>query len=236
MSSLNHSLSSISLSSVVNTSPNNVQNSCLFDSSYLNLSWKSDLVVELDLSDKKEVGQLCWKNDYHYIRQLLENSVNKEGVLTQMLHQSIKHLYFQICTNQQTSRFLQKLVAKTSLSIVQDIYILIKPRLKALLINVYSNYFCQKLYARLTIDSQDESTISRSDFLHYIMNNLRAISCNKTGTFSIQKIVEIMESNSEKQLILNELDKIPNDELSDICTVSLIRLIKYLFFSCYFII
>lgn len=171
------------------------------------------------INDKSNVNEtlLCWKNDYHYIRQLLNKAQSTSGLLSFSLHQTIKLLYYQICTNQQTSRILQSLLSKTEIYIIEDIYTCIKPKIKYLLTNVYSNYLCQKLYSRLKL-SNDQ--VSKINFLELVLNNFRIISCNKTGTFCLQKIIDIISSDEEKKTLLKKLDETSKEDISIVCCVS----------------
>ena len=91
--------------------------------------------------------------------------------------------------------------------------------IKALLTNVYSNYFCQKLYSRLKINN--EINCNKINFLSFIIENLKTISCNKTGTFSIQKIIELANSKQERNTILKGLQDISNEDMTIICNVSI---------------
>lgn len=146
---------------------------------------------------------------------ILEYSKKNYSKIIQSTHEAIRYHYTELLKSQSTSRMLQAVLELTDESILFEINSIINGSLRQLLTNVYSNYFCQKLFERL----DQERKIS---FLKIIFQNLTEIACDRTGTFSIQKILERISSNEECfQFIVKELQKVSLNDLDIIFKVNI---------------
>lgn len=135
------------------------------------------------------------RNKFQEAKILLDISKKQNNRITEQVHDVIKTHYVELLKSQSASRSLQLLMNSTESWILNEIFVCIQGSLKQLLTNVYSNYFCHKLFGKI------EKAYQKS-FLIIICDNMHTISCDKTGTFSIQKIFEQINSNETTLLYL----------------------------------
>ena len=128
-------------------------------------------------------------------------------------HQKLKGTYCSITKSQEQSRELQLMLPNTSSNIAQEIFREIKNNFVELFLHIYSNYFTHKLFYLLSDEDKRE-------YLTLIINNFSFISCDKVGTFAIQRVLDILSKN-EKILFIDLYDKKVNEnELIKCCNVS----------------
>lgn len=146
---------------------------------------------------------------------LLDISKRQHNRITESAHEAIKFHYIDLLKSQSASRTLQMLINSTESWIINEIFELIRGNLRQLLTNVYSNYFCHKLFGKLEHDC-------RKSFLLVICDSMAELSCDRTGTFSIQKIFEQISSIDTSLLLLvcEQFQKMSHSELNLMLKVS----------------
>lgn len=196
----------------------------------LNKSENSSLEDNCNYQDKnnsnnKKEGE---SNKLQAIKQAIDQVHQKSNKITQNLHGNyLKGNYSKVISSHYNCRILQDMLLYTKAHIIQEIFLEIKPHIHEMLVDFYSNYFCQKLYGKLELkeyyDRNESETVPlayKEDYLREIFNNFEYIACNKVGTFPLQKILEEMSSKAELEILdhflINELKE---NKLKNICLV-----------------
>ena len=98
------------------------------------------------------------------------------------------------------SRFLQEKLAKGDLKYLKLIFAESFEVFPQLMVNLFGNYFCQKLF-----DYCDESQLLQ--FVLKISNDIYNTSCDKQGTRAMQKLIEKAANYPQiRAIILNNID------------------------------
>ena len=127
------------------------------------------------------------------LKHLLEHT----GKIDFYIYNLIKGKIVSIIKNHKGSKIFQKYLKSThSDEILHLIFIELFPFLVDLIIDPYANYFCKKFFTFL--NSKD-----RIDFLKNIEKSLIELSSDSIGTYPIQSIIEHLNTNNEKNIILS---------------------------------
>lgn len=141
------------------------------------------------------------------VKLALENSFKYYGKIIKTAHKVIRPHYLCLIKVQLPSRMLQSALNGTCNSIINDIHNRIKSSYDHLLTNRYSNYFCQRLFERV-------NQTKRVELLKKIFENIVEIACSPIGTFSVQKIFEMIKADDQCfHFIRQEFDKISLSDL-----------------------
>ena len=110
----------------------------------------------------------------------------------------LKGKFILLMKNQQTSRILQFYLEQTKQEIIHLIFKEIVNDLNELILDIYANYFCLKIFYYL--NNKD-----RLLFLYNISDNFDNLCINKISTYPIQCIIENLKSEEEFDLIFNSI-------------------------------
>jgi len=127
------------------------------------------------------------------LRHLLEHS----GKIDFYIYNMIKGKIVSIIKNHKGSKIFQKYLKSThSDEILHLIFLEIYPNLEELIIDPYANYFCKKFFTYL--NQKD-----RIEFLKSIEKSLIGLSSDRIGTYPIQSIIEHLNNQNEKNIIIS---------------------------------
>ena len=116
------------------------------------------------------------------------------------IYSKLKGNFLNVIKTHKGSRIFQNYLKKTQNDIIHLIYYEIKMYLINIMCDSYGNYFCKKFFSAL--NKKD-----RMDFINTIKPYFVKLSFDNVGTFPIQAIVEQINSNYEKRLIMNLIGK-----------------------------
>lgn len=97
---------------------------------------------------------------------------------------------------QKGSRNLQRYLDKITSNELESIINLIKDDLQYIMMDIYGNYFSQKLI-------QSSSPPHRLQLISSIRNNFVTIACDVSGTHSIQTLIEVKNTEKEEKLLID---------------------------------
>ena len=126
-----------------------------------------------------------------------------EGILIQQgfsynVFNILKGKFIPLMTTQQTSRILQFYLDQTNEEIIHLIFMEFSNELEELILDIYANYFCLKIFYFL---NQEDRML----FLYNISHNFDNLCINKISTYPIQCIIENLKSEEEFDLIFNSI-------------------------------
>ena len=124
----------------------------------------------------------------------MQKSLCKIKKIDISIYNKCKGKFEEIILTHKGSRIFQRYLKNTHYSILHLIFSEIKKNLNQLLKDIYSNYFCKKLFRNL---SQND----RKEYLTIIQNDLLKLSKDPTATYPIQSIIEELGSKNEKNLL-----------------------------------
>lgn len=146
------------------------------------------------------------------LEALIFKDYNDKETLKISTHYTIKGHYTNLIHTHSGSRLLQKVLNPKIQDLLADLFDEIKDNLLRLMTQNYSNYFCQIFYTNL-------NEKNRLHFLSFLKRDILKISKNRIGTFAIQGIINVMESQNEKISLVNCFEEMPNDQFKQICIV-----------------
>ena len=120
----------------------------------------------------------------------LEGILVQQGGFSYNVYHLLKGKFIPLMKTQQTSRILQFYLDQTNEDIIHLIFLEIANDLEELILDIYANYFCLKIFYFLNKED-------RMIFLHNISNKFDYLSINKISTYPIQCIIEKL--NTEKK-------------------------------------
>ena len=169
---------------------NSINNNSRFDNS---------LIINNDFGNTNDDKNNCISPINDNIIHELKNILDKNGKIDLHIYNLIKGKFLSILKNHKGSKLLQKyLKPGVPEEIIHLLYIEISHNLSDFITDGYSNYFCKKFYAFLSLKD-------RIDFLQKIKNSMLQFSCDSIGTYPIQTIIENLKSNSEKSIVINAI-------------------------------
>ena len=126
-----------------------------------------------------------------------------EGILIQQgfsynVFNILKGKFIPLMKTQQTSRILQFYLDQTNEEIIHLIFMEFANELEELILDIYANYFCLKIFYFL---NQEDRML----FLYNISHNFDNLCINKISTYPIQCIIENLKSEEEFDLIFNSI-------------------------------
>ena len=126
-----------------------------------------------------------------------------EGILIQQgfsynVFNILKGKFIPLMKTQQTSRILQFYLDQTNEEIIHLIFMEFSNELEELILDIYANYFCLKIFYFLNKED-------RMLFLYNISHNFDNLCINKISTYPIQCIIENLKSEEEFDLIFNSI-------------------------------
>ena len=126
-----------------------------------------------------------------------------EGILIQQgfsynVFNILKGKFIPLMKTQQTSRILQFYLDQTNEEIIHLIFMEFANELEELILDIYANYFCLKIFYFLNKED-------RMLFLYNISHNFDNLCINKISTYPIQCIIEKLKSEEEFDLIFNSI-------------------------------
>ena len=129
----------------------------------------------------------------------LKNILEKSDKIDYHIYNVIKGKFLSILKNHKGSKLFQKyLKPNIPEEIIHLLYIELSQNLPDFITDGYSNYFCKKFFAFL--NQKD-----RIDFLQKIQNSIIRFSCDSIGTYPIQSIIENLNSQTEKFIVINAI-------------------------------
>ena len=125
--------------------------------------------------------------------------LDKSGKIDLQIYNLIKGKFLSILKNHKGSKLFQKYFKSAfPEEIIHLLYIEISQNFYEFITDAYSNYFCKNFFSFLC--PQD-----RIDFLKKIENSFLLFSCHNIGTFPIQSIIEILNTEYEILIIVSAL-------------------------------
>ena len=143
--------------------------------------------------DKKQQNNFLINDN---IARELEGMLIEQGFFTQQIYDKLKGKFISLMKTQQTSRILQYYLDQTPENIIHQIFFEFKDIIDELILDIYANYFCLKIFYFLNEED-------RIIFLKNISNNLDNLSINKISTYPIQCIIEKLNYEEEQEIIFN---------------------------------
>ena len=130
----------------------------------------------------------------------LESMLVKANKFDMEIYNHFKGSFMTLIKNQQASRLCQFYFDQTPSNIVHLIFSELKDNITQLLLDPYANYFCLKIFYFL--NGNDRIT-----FLENASGNLDILCVNKISTYPIQCIVEHLNTDEEKTIVINAISK-----------------------------
>ena len=125
--------------------------------------------------------------------------LEKAGRIDYNVYKIIKGNFISIVKNHKGSKLFQKYLKSVNPEdIIHFLYLEVSQNLDEFITDGYSNYFCKKFF--LVLSPND-----RIDFLTKIENSIAKFSCDNIGTYPIQTIIENLNSNIEKFIIIKAI-------------------------------
>ena len=183
-----------------NTLQNNICN-CLKNNNNINNNSLNDISLNnIDITNYdnhyKNKNNISIKDSFIYE---LKNILEKNGRIDYHVYYLIKGKFLSIIKNHKGSKLFQKYLKSTNPEeIIHLLYVELSQNLEEFITDAYSNYFCKKFFTFLS--PQD-----RIDFLKKIENSIVKYSCDSIGTYPIQTIIENLNNNIEKFIIINAI-------------------------------
>ena len=176
-----------------------INNNSRFDNSLMNNN---------DFRNTNDRNNRIYPINDNFIQQL-KNILDKNGKIDCHIYNFIKGKFLSILKNHKGSKLLQKyLKPGVPEEVIHLLYMEISPNLSDFITDGYSNYFCKKFYAFLSLKD-------RIDFLQKIENSILQFSCDSIGTYPIQTIIENLKSDPEKSIVINaiknHIEELAND-------------------------
>lgn len=112
------------------------------------------------------------------------------------IYNKLKGHFTNVIKTHKGSRIFQNFLKKTPCDIIHLIFTEIKTNLVEIMCDFYGNYFCKKFFGAL--NKKD-----RIDFITSIKGYFVKLSFDNVGTFPIQGIIEQVNSNYEKKMIIS---------------------------------
>ena len=129
----------------------------------------------------------------------LKNILEKNGRIDYHVYNIIKGKFLSIIKNHKGSKLFQKYLKSIyPEEIIHLLYVELSQNLEEFITDAYSNYFCKLFFTFLS--PQD-----RIDFLQKIENSIVKYSCDSIGTYPIQTIIENLNNNIEKFIVINAI-------------------------------
>ena len=126
----------------------------------------------------------------------LKTYLEKNGKIDFNIYNLIKGRFLSVIKNHKGSKLFQKYFKSTiPEEIIHLLYIELRDNLEEFITDAYANYFCKKFFMFL-------NQTDRIDFLTKIHNSIVRYSCDNIGTYPIQAIIENLNSNIEKNIII----------------------------------
>mmetsp|Transcript_6848 Transcript_6848/g.6372 ORF Transcript_6848/g.6372 Transcript_6848/m.6372 type:complete len:314 (+) Transcript_6848:838-1779(+) len=104
-----------------------------------------------------------------------------------------------LAMTQQGSKYLQRVLTHAAPEMVEFIFQEVLDKLSALMPDQYGNYFSQKLF-------QSCSPHQRLEILKSISHDIHRISCSKSGTHSMQNLIDMINMEEEYQILEKALE------------------------------
>ena len=152
----------------------------------------------LNISQKQNNKKIA--NPYHlqiYLNDL-ENLLKKDNCINLNIFKIIKNEIEFLITNQIGCKLLIKYFSTTSIQIIHLLYKQIENKLIFLLQDSYGYEFCVQLFSCLHIND-------RFNYLNIVTNNIIFLCLNKVSTFSIQFLIEKLNTKTEKLMFLQPI-------------------------------
>jgi len=80
---------------------------------------------------------------------LTENKIKADDKIENDTYCILKNRFFKIVTSQNGSRIMQTYIFKSSMEVIEKIFLEIVENMNDIITNVYGNYFCQKFFCVL---------------------------------------------------------------------------------------
>ena len=128
----------------------------------------------------------------------LEGILVQQGGFSYNVYHLLKGKFIPLMKTQQTSRILQFYLDQTNEDIIHLIFLEISNDIEELILDIYANYFCLKLFYFLNKDD-------RMIFLNNISHKFDYLSINKISTYPIQCIIEKLNTEEEFDLVFNSV-------------------------------
>ena len=128
----------------------------------------------------------------------LEGILVQQGGFTYNVYNLLKGKFIPLMKTQQTSRILQFYLDQTNEEIIHLIFMEFVNDIEELLLDIYANYFCLKIF--FFLNKED-----RMIFLYNISHNFDNLCINKISTYPIQCIIEKLNCDEEFDLIFNSI-------------------------------
>ena len=183
--------------------PNTLQNNICNYLNNNNINKNSLNDISLNNIDIKNYDNHCQNKNNFTIKDSfiyeLKNILEKTGRIDYHIYYLIKGKFLSIIKNHKGSKLFQKyLKSLIPEEIIHLLYIELSENLEEFITDAYSNYFCKKFFTFLS--AQD-----RIDFLKKIENSIIRYSCDSIGTYPIQTIIENLNNDIEKFIIINAI-------------------------------
>ncbi len=128
----------------------------------------------------------------------LESLLVQQNGISYYVFNLLKGKFILLMKNQQTCRILQFYLEQTKEEIIHLIFKEIANNIKELILDIYANYFCLKIFYFL--NNKD-----RLLFLTNISDNFDDLCINKISTYPIQCIIEKLNTDEEFDLVFNSI-------------------------------
>ena len=128
----------------------------------------------------------------------LESMLVKTNKFDMDIYNHFKGAFISLIKNQQASRICQFYFDQTPSNVVHLIFEELRDSITQLLLDPYANYFCLKIFYFLNGND-------RIAFLENASNNFDILSVNKISTYPIQCIVEHLNTDQEKRIVVNAI-------------------------------
>lgn len=150
---------------------------------------KQNTISGSSRSDSRSIGSKKNKNK----KRNMEEKPKEEKTFNNFLKNIGNNLVPYICS-QKGSRHMQQKINKITPEELDKLIDVIGEKFSDLMIDLYGNYFCQKLF-------QTSSSQKRICILNYIKEKFIDISCHSSGTHSMQSLLEILNLKTEEEII-----------------------------------
>ena len=178
---------------------------CTFNDQEIELNVLSNEIDKIINSIEVIKIQLPMKKD-----KLQGDDNESKSIISIEYHQKLKGSYSSLLKSKETSKDLQLILPNVCKNTIRDIFNEIKINFISLFIHVYSNYFIHKMFLYLS----DED---KTEFMLMISNSFQVISCNKVGTFALQRVIEDL-NKANKLLFIEHFNKnVKEEEILNCC-------------------
>ena len=176
----------------------------LFFYNCININYQQNFIYVHPRHEKRKFNTNINNSSTFQNLQKNENFFNIENIYL------LKGKFYNIITNQNSSRTLQKILDQIDQNILYKILNEIKDDLDKIINDQYGNYFSQKFYKVL-------DKFGKIIFLLIISSLITNLSKNKLGTFTIQSIIDNFESTEEQIIIINSI----KENILELCLVNI---------------